>query len=158
MYMKIFLITLISVFAFPLYASAAITYSRSPQGTSITSPVTITVSVDSFSDYGLTPGVDQYYITLDDDYNPQTECFPATQLSASAVFNLPLGDVSKGVLIVGFTGACETGDEPYYLEGNGESTVFTVVAAPAAPSSGGGTLAYRPEVNIFYPKGPALFS
>lgn len=137
-------ILLAGLLAFPFFAEAAITYSRSQTGLEITSPFTITVSADSFSDYELTPGVDLYYITLDDDYNPSfgpngtafppdpASCFDAvSDKSATWTVDLPVGDVVKGVLIVGFTGSCETGDEPYYLEGDGEaSTVtFTVIGA-----------------------------
>lgn len=160
------ILTHIGVFAalliFPFSAIAAITYTRSPSGSLITSPFTISVTADSFSDYGLTPGVDRYYLTLDDDYNPHTECFPSTQLSASATFDVPLGDVVRGVMLVGFTGFCETGDEPYYLEGNGEAQTVTFIISPAAglPSvpSSGGTRAYRPDVLVSAPRGQSFFS
>ncbi|OGZ08326.1 MAG: hypothetical protein A3C93_05990 [Candidatus Lloydbacteria bacterium RIFCSPHIGHO2_02_FULL_54_17] len=119
----------LALFSLPSFANAAITYMRSQLGPEVTTPFTITVSAESFSDYGLSEGVDLYYITLDDDVNPTTECFPTTQLEASATFDVPVGDVVKGVLIVGFTGACETGDEPYYVEGDGSEVNFTVIGA-----------------------------
>ena len=123
---------LVCVFAFPSTAFSAVTYTRLPIGTTTLSPVTITVSANSFSDYGLSAGVDRYYITLDDDIlwpggaNPHTDCFPITQLSANASFDVPIGGAVKGVVLVGFTGACETGDESYYLEGTGDSAIFTI--------------------------------
>ena len=65
----------------------------------------------------------------------------------------------KGVVLVGFTGACETGDESYYIEGTGDSAIFTIIsAAVGPPAAGGGTPAYRPEVTILSPKGQAVFS
>ena len=137
----------------PSVASAAITYARSPQGTSITSPVTITVSAESFKDFGLSAGVDQFYVTLDDDYNPHSNCYPVTQLPVTVSFHLPPGDLVKGVLIVGFTGYCETGDEPYYLEGNGESNsvAFTVAGAPAQSGTSKAAVVSATPTKLTYP-------
>ena len=157
---NVFVSTILFFLSAPFFASAAINYTRVAPGVVIQSPFTVTVSVDSFSDYGFTPGVNLYYITLDDDYNPHTECFPSTQLEANASFDVPDGDPVKGVMIVGFTNFCESGDEPYYLEGDGMSTAFTVTGFSSSDPviASGGTLAYRPEVTVTSPRGENYFS
>lgn len=138
-YKGVFGVALVTFFALPLVSIAAITYTRSPEGVAVSSPVTVTLTADSFRDFGLSPGVDRFYLTLDDDFNPVTECYPITQFPVTASFVLPVGDVVKGVMVVGFTGYCETGDEPHYLEGNGETgtVAFTVIGASVGTSTGG---------------------
>ena len=129
----------VALVLFPLSALASITYSRSPIGAgNAEAPVTITWSFDNIqSDFGMSGSVDRYYITLDDDYNPifPPTCADAvTEKSGTWIVNEPdisLPDPVKGVLIVGFSGACEVGDEPYYFEGTGASTIFTIIEAVA---------------------------
>ena len=129
--MKKNLLTRYYLFAFilislPAVASAAITYTRSPSGASVASPVTVTVSVDRFEDFGFSPEKNRWQILLDDIYNPQSACFPSTQLSATIVFNLPVDDVARGVQAVGYRDECYNNDEPYDLEGNGTGVIFRV--------------------------------
>src|SRR3989338_7559429 len=54
----------LALFSLPSFANAAITYMRSQLGPKVTTPFTITVSAESFSDYGLSEGVDLYYIKI----------------------------------------------------------------------------------------------
>ncbi|OGZ06823.1 MAG: hypothetical protein A3C93_05005 [Candidatus Lloydbacteria bacterium RIFCSPHIGHO2_02_FULL_54_17] len=136
----LFTATLVPLLVFPLVSFAAISYTRSPEGASVTSPVTVTLSAGSFADFGLSTNVDRFYITLDDDFNPRTECYPVSQFPVTATFHLPPGDVVKGVMIVGFTNFCESGDEPYYLEGDGTGAIFTVSGAGSVASPSGASV------------------
>jgi len=125
----------------PVTASAAITYSRSPSGSGdVEAPITITWSFDDITDFGAEhTGNTVYYITLDDDFNPvypsAGNCYNATtEKSGSIQIDAPdvsFPDPVKGVMLISFPAICESGDTPYYFEGTGASTIFTIIEAAA---------------------------
>lgn len=140
------IIILLSIFS-ARSASAAITYSRTPSGSSITSPVSFDVSFTDFlSDTQLTSPCGgasdcQYWgVGVVDISNNLylSSCVASTTTSMSPSFNLPTADYT----LVEFTGGitqndCEnvlTTQGGTALEGNGSDVAFTVTAAPA-PSS-----------------------
>ncbi|MDO8521285.1 MAG: hypothetical protein Q7S52_04170, partial [bacterium] len=59
-------IALFYFLALPIVATAAITYTRSPSGVSATSPVTVTLSADSFAEFGMPPETLSYNIQIEE--------------------------------------------------------------------------------------------
>jgi len=144
---------------FALPASAAISYSRTPSGFYIKSPVDIDVSVDSFSDdfgwniasgcffegnqscnfWGL--GIKNFNYEI-----IEGTCIPISNLNINNNFNLPTGDYIEVLAKTGNTQAsCDNGGEQsYLLENNAGETIFTIISAPTlyflTPTSTAGNL------------------
>jgi hypothetical protein len=126
--------TLVLLLITPSFSLAALTYSRSPSGSLPSNPVTVTVQVGAFSEYGLPANTRVYRISLDTDFEgtPIGKCYPVSTLSISETFNLPAGAEIKGVGIDGAVGSadpsdCDTGTTGFkYLEGYGQGTIFMV--------------------------------
>lgn len=127
----------------PLSVSAAVNYSRSPTGSSPASPVTVSVSVSGFFEYGLPPETRVYRLSLDTDFEgtPIGKCYPVSTLSISQTFILPAGGEVKGIGIDSAVGSgdlndCDTGTTGFkYLEGEGTSVIFTAAGEGATVSA-----------------------
>jgi len=120
---------------------AAITYNRTPGGTTPTSPLVVSVTADT----ALELGIDQDYWVLSFDTNSgeidpidtQGECLSSSTLSGTFHFSAPVGTEVRGVDEVSFSDSnCTAGRSGgNYVEGDGGSIIFTIAEA-AAPSSG----------------------
>ncbi|MDO8521374.1 MAG: hypothetical protein Q7S52_04620 [bacterium] len=158
-------ITLVAMFALPVTAGAAVTYARSPLGAEVPSSLTITVSADSFAEFGMPPETLSYNIQIEEfegALNFQGSCYLTSETATNSHFDLPPSLQVMQIYLIPFnTTNCTLGTEiaEYNLEGDGTGVIFTVLpAAQAVPPAGGGTLAYRPEVTVLAPKGQQYFS
>lgn len=135
-------------FAFSSDAFAAISYTRTPTGSTPTSPITINFSFDSTDDFlswGWEEEYDNYYFLGIDgkisgiDPSYYSACYPISTKSINWIQNANVGEAFKEVYIqFSNTNDCEgrqnnMGDFEY---DNGD-TLFTITAAPV---SGGGVL------------------
>ena len=112
-------------------------YNRTPSGSSIMGPVSISVSVDSFDDFGFSSGCglnsqscDFWGIRVTNfDNNPfNSKCVSKETLSHTFAFDLPEGSYIEVMAYVGHTQeSCERGGEmSKFLEGDSSKEIFTV--------------------------------
>lgn len=156
---KIFFIFNILFLGLTSSAFATINYSRSPSGTPIISPVSVSVSVDNFSDFGF-DSANIYYQVVFNGYDSGDilgQCRDSTDLSFEETFNIPTGFITDVILAKGSTdGACggSQGQAEYFFEYNNNEPIFT--AGGSSPPSG--FLSARPEIAINAPKKGLSFS
>jgi hypothetical protein len=130
---KIILIAVLSLMALPVFG--AVNYSRTPVGTEITSPVSISVSFDNFSEFGLNEEINYYVITIAPSDLPfyYSSCYASTTLSTNSTISVPVGKDIYSVYVGGREdNLCLTGGGTYALEGDGESVIFTILETPSA--------------------------
>ena len=112
-------------------------YSRTPNGSRITGPVSISVSVDSFDDFGFNSGCglnsqscDFWGVRVTDFDNKSfnSKCVSNETLSHTFTFDLPAGSYIEIMAYAGHTQeSCERGGEmSKFLEGNNSGEIFTV--------------------------------
>lgn len=129
------------------YANAGITYSRTPSGTEITSPISINASFTDISDFGFTnTNYYQIVITADVGSDKFGTCNPVSENTISKNFNVNVGDIYSGIQIYGYKNNCSELEQGVY---DFENTVFTVTSPPE--SSGGGIVYNAPEAKLIYP-------
>ena len=113
-------------------------YSRTPNGSSITGPVSINVSVDSFDDFGFNNGCglnsqpcDFWGVRVTDFDNKSfnSKCVSNETLSHTFIFDLPAESYIEIMAYAGHTQeSCERGGEmSKFLEGNSSEKIFTVM-------------------------------
>ena len=137
---KLFLILFLFI-AIPV--SGAVSYSRTPDGTLITSPVSLFISANSWQDYvDFDPALDEmayYKIEMQDNlenwYNGG--CFATTNLTINPIFNLPVETEINTIIMSGWTDDspdCSNEDYQFgsYVYETG-SPIFTII-------SGGGVV------------------
>ena len=136
----------------PFTSFAAVTYSRSPSGFSVASPVTFNVSFDDYSETAC--NYDYWGVQISDfngiGWDPfyASNAIPSSTLSQSFTVILPTGLESGGVLF-GCSDNLEITDPNYAgndIEGDGSAIIFTIisptaVAVPAGFVSGIQTVA-----------------
>lgn len=151
-----FLPMTVFVFSSPI-ALAAVTYTRTPSGTSITSPVTFTVSVDNFSDFGFNPNTNFWGVGMNDLFNPNglmTDCVASTTLSHTFTLSIPVGDSISLILALGpiVPQNCNVDDvDDQGVTFNDDGFIILASAgAPAGGVSGGGSgfVVHQPEVQL----------
>ena len=152
-------------------AQAQTSYTRSPSGDNITSPITINISFVDWSDTGLAEstscegnscnywGIGPQKLAEDVDYIPVQTCVESSTHSGEFTITLPAGNYTEVTFWGGETKEiCESTharDAYYgnYLEGNGTSVVFTATAA--AGTDGGTTptitVTYMPNIELLEP-------
>jgi hypothetical protein len=112
-------------------------YSRTPSGPNITGPVSISVSVDSFDDFGFGNGCglnsqscDFWSVRVTNSDNDQfsSGCVSKETLSHTFTFDLPVGSYIEVMAYAGHTQeSCGQGGEmSKFLEGNSSEKIFTV--------------------------------
>src|SRR3989338_3333109 len=112
-------------------------YSRTPSGSSVTGPVSISVSVDSFEDFGFGNGCGLNSQSCDfwgvratyfDNDHFNSECVSNEILSHTFAFDLPAGSYIEIMAYAGHTQeSCERGGEmSKFLEGDSLKKIFTV--------------------------------
>ena len=159
---KIFLFAIFSFLVLPSISFGAVSYSRSPSGNPITSPVSISVSVDNFSDFGFDPANVYYQVVFNgyDGSDIAGQCRPSTILSFQESFELLAGFVTDAIFARGSTddvcGGAQ-GQAEYFFEYNNNEPIFTSGGSyePPLPS---GFSSSRPEIAITSPKKNSMFS
>lgn len=133
--MKKILLTIIAFLILPQVSFGAVTYSRTPSGASVTSPITITVTVDAITDLGADFAINDFWgVVIDDGGVFYPDCYtvtPITTLSLTQEIVVPAGEY-VGVLAIGYSDAfCggTQGNAYNYLEGDSNTTIFTVIAS-----------------------------
>lgn len=137
----------LAALAFAHGAQAAVSYTRTPAGTLIYSPINIDVSFDDFSDTNIPSPYTNFWGVLVDDGGEWSAapviCYASTTLSANLDIDLPAGDY-PGVWFVGgeTLDQCNTdtnldganwGDPAIEYGTAGPNYSFTILAA-ASPS------------------------
>lgn len=155
---KIVFISGILFFGLTSSALAAVNYSRSPSGNPITSPVTINVSVDDFSDFGFTENINSWLILMQsqEEWEEFSDCYSSDTLSVSNIFSIPVGEQVAVIVIRGYEQNCEGSEYQYELEYNSGELIFTSSGSYVPPPSG--FLSSRPEIAITVPKKGLSFS
>lgn len=111
-------------------AHAAYVYERSPSGTLIDAPVTISLNWSDFaSDFGI--GDSGYFLiglyTAGLDIDIQSEVFDSSSGSSIAEFNLNPGDYVTSVYLLTCDDEFCTSDIDFiFLEGDDSETIFTI--------------------------------
>lgn len=122
--MKKILITVVAFLIIPQVSFGAVTYSRSPSGASVTSPVSISVSFDNFGETGCVGG-DTWGVVISD--HPQNFFYSTTlpETTMSGIFNiaLPTGEYE----FIGFS--CNGNGVTGFLEWQNLDTIFIVISA-----------------------------
>ena len=112
-------------------------YNRIPGGSNISGPVSISVSVDSFDDFGFNNGCGLNSQSCDfwgvrvtnfDNKSFNSKCVSKETLSHTFAFDLPEGSYIEVMAYAGHTQeSCEKGGEmSKFLEGNSSKEIFTV--------------------------------
>ena len=100
-------ILFLSLFLFFPFGSFASSYSRTPTGNNITSPVTISYSVDFLADFGWL-AANYYAFTLEETnsfdvgYHQTSACFPISENSKTLIFTIPTGTTINFEKFIGF--------------------------------------------------------
>jgi hypothetical protein len=131
---KIFIIAVLSLMALPVFG--AVSYSRTPAGTSITSPVSISASVSDISKYEFQPLTNSYNFfaeRTDDFLFWSDECFLTSDLSVLAHISIPVGTEIKKIGVYGFHNEdCTNASGGGFLQPN--TDVFTIISGGGIPS------------------------
>lgn len=110
-------------------AFATIHYSRTPSGTEITSPVSVSVSVDSFSDFNMRGDINYWYLVVArGGLEFFSSCVATTTLSLSNNFNIPIGTEIQYVGVYGVVSvlSCVGADDGVNFETG--SPLFTIIS------------------------------
>ncbi len=140
----------------------ALTYSRSPLGTSVANPVTFTVTLtqSELNSIGvdLDPTAAFWCLQPNDLPTSMTgfsESKPISQLSGTFTMILPIAEYASVAVYTAPSDSCTNENVfggGFNVEGDGSGVIFTVLSPPT-PGSGGvaAPVEYRPEVDIFSP-------
>lgn len=139
--MKKLLLTIPLFLILPLSAFAAVSYSRTPSGINILSPVSVSVSFDDYSETGCSsyPAPDSWYIGIETDGDFSVNSGYISSTTKSYIFStpLPVGNYYDVAVYCHDLVNGDTGGSPQlFLEETGE-TIFTIISPP---SGGGGVL------------------
>jgi len=130
--MKKFLIIPLSILFYASVAFGAVTYSRSPAGASVTSPVSFNVSVDDlYADTGIDNTNNYWALGIENDLGVTfTDIVTSSTLAHIFTATLAVGDY-KSVSVYGGDIAQdildEIGSQGNFLEGDNTSVIFSVV-------------------------------
>lgn len=134
-------IVLISLLFLPLTSFAALSYTRTPTGDFITSPVNMIIQADTKEDLGLTEETTEWNIEISDGSNRyNSSCYPDTELSKNiswdlpaSCWNLPTGCYYTSIAVMGYaSGTCPDYDKQ--LTGIELESGFTVIEAISTPT------------------------
>lgn len=133
---KIIVLSILSLFLLPSSVFASVTYSRSPLGTEVTSPVTVNFSFTDFEgDFSPTVGEDRYclYVTDSEGGDVTGTTHLSSETSVQEVFNIPVGSNIIDIIAMSFPEGeiCGNGDGYVELEtlGGSPNYIFTVIEA-----------------------------
>ncbi|MFA4890605.1 MAG: Ig-like domain-containing protein [Candidatus Paceibacterota bacterium] len=148
---KIFLFAIFLIFfASPSVSFGAVSYSRTPSGNQITSPISISISFDNFEeDTGCVS--DTWSVEVSNNNNSYYPSNTILNSIKTGVFSINLPPID--CTYVAFSCDLEGGGN--YIEGDGNSIIFNVPAPTPIP---GGFSSKRPEVAITAPKSGLAFS
>jgi len=130
---KYLIILFVFTLLIPAVSFGAVSYYRSPDSSTIISPVEISVSVDNFNeDFGF-PENDYWVLVIADSDGAESffsDCYPFSTLSVNYFFNLPIGDYT-GVRALSYAGLDDCVNHithfGYNFEGDNSSTIFTII-------------------------------
>jgi len=146
----LFLVAVVGIFAFGLPAFASISYSRTPSGTEITSPVNFNVALDSFEDLGC--GANEPYWNLiivdsnDEWYYEPDFTVASTILEFHQNRPVELGSYKEVSPICCLDSNCNNfnGGGIWFEGGQGE-TIFSVVSGEPTPPPASASLISLPS-------------
>lgn len=147
-YSLIFTLLLAMFFLLPASVFGAYTYTRSPAGFTITSPVSFDTSFDDFQDIGCDPDRNYWSLSVYDDNEPEPNRYTgnyvaSTTQSNNFVLTLPVGNYVEVMFECSFSGEWEDTNQGNTIEWIPFETIFEVVAG-----GGGGGLAFTMPTNF----------